>query len=293
MSANDAGMPAVRASGAPSNRAFAHGAPSGRAAAPDHHVGLLASYRWRTAENSAAYLLPHLRAGMDVLDAGCGPGSVTVDLARIVAPGRVVGVDLSTEALRKAGELAAARGVDTVVFERADVTELPYRDGSFEVVHAHQVLQHLADPVAALREMRRVTRPGGLVAVRDADYAATSWYPELPGLAVWARIYREAEASHGARADAGRRLLSWARAAGFEDVTASASVWCFANEDERAWWGRLWAGRCVDSAVARRAVAGGLATEADLAAVARAWLEWADSADAWCTVVHGEVVARR
>jgi SAM-dependent methyltransferase len=260
---------------------------------PQDHESVLRSHRWRTAENSAGYLLPYLRPAMDVLDVGCGPGSITVDLARRVAPGRVVGVDLSAEVLVKAGELAAGRGVDSVVFEQADVTALPYRDGSFDVVHAHQVLQHLCDPVAALREMRRVTRPGGIVAVREADYAATSWYPHSPGLDEWARIYGEAAASHGGQAEAGRRLLSWARAAGFDDVTASASVWCFANEAERTWWGTMWAERSVESTVARRAVAGGVATKDDLAAVARAWREWAEADDGWFTVVHGEVLAHR
>src|SRR3954467_14442373 len=146
-----------------------------------HGDEVLRAYRWRSAENSAGYLLPALRPGLDLLDVGCGPGSITVDLAARVAPGRVLGVDVASAPLEQARELAARAGAQAE-FRVGDVYALEVDDGSFDVVHAHQVLQHLTDPVAALREMARVCRPGGVVAVRDVDYAATTWFPAEPGL---------------------------------------------------------------------------------------------------------------
>jgi len=114
-----------------------------------HHDSVLRSHRWRTVENSAAYLLPHLAPGQDLLDVGCGPGTITVDLAGRVTPGKVTGVDASTEVVAEAETRRA--GADTVTFVTGDVYALAFDDGSFDVVHAHQVLQHLTDPVAALR----------------------------------------------------------------------------------------------------------------------------------------------
>src|SRR3954454_19712121 len=113
-----------------------------------HAEPVLQSHRWRTAENSAGYLLPSLRPGLDLLDVGCGPGTITVDLAALVAPGRVVGIDVSADPLAEARGLAERAGVD-VTFDVGDVYALAEPDDTFDVVHAHQVLQHLADPVAA------------------------------------------------------------------------------------------------------------------------------------------------
>src|SRR3954463_14102002 len=148
----------------------------------------LQSPRGRAVETSAPSLAPHLRPGLGVLDVGCGPGTITVDLAERVAPGRVVGLDVSADPLDEGRAPAAGRGVQ-VTFAVGDVYALEAPDDSFDVVHAHQVLQHLTDPVAALREMARVCRPGGRGAPRDGDYAAFPWFPGDPGLDRWLSVY--------------------------------------------------------------------------------------------------------
>jgi 2-polyprenyl-3-methyl-5-hydroxy-6-metoxy-1,4-benzoquinol methylase len=256
-----------------------------------HADPVLQSHRWRTVDNSAGYLAPHLRPGLDVLDVGCGPGTITVDLAARVAPGRVVGLDVSPAPLDEARELASSSGV-TVTFAVGDVYALDAADDSFDVVHAHQVLQHLTDPVAALREMARVCRPGGVVAVRDVDYATVTWFPENPGLDRWLALYgRVARANH-AEPDAGRRLVAWAHAAGLRDLTATTSSWCYASPQEREWWGNSWAGRATASAFAEQAVAYGLATPAELDDVAEAWRTWRDADDGWLGMMHGELLVR-
>jgi SAM-dependent methyltransferase len=257
-----------------------------------HHESVLRSHRWRTAENSAAYLLDALVPGARVLDVGCGPGTITVDFARRVAPGRVLGVDRSDEVLGVARDAARDSGVANVEFAVGDVYALDQPDASFDVVHAHQVLQHLVDPVAALREMRRVCTPEGVVAIRDSDYATFTWWPEDPRLTHWLGLYHDVARSNGAEPDAGRRLVTWALEAGCTSVDASASVWCFTTPTERVWWGGLWSERIVASAFAQQAVDRGFATRAELEELADAWRTWSDSPDAWFAVVHGEVRAR-
>jgi SAM-dependent methyltransferase len=251
-----------------------------------HHESVLRSHRWRTAENSAGYLLPHLKPGDRVLDVGCGPGTITADLAALAD--RVTAVEVTADALDLARAEIDRRGVGNVDFAVTDVHALDLPDDAFDVVHAHQVLQHVADPVQALREMRRVCRPGGIVAVRDSDYAAFTWYPELPGLADWQSLYRRTARANGGEPDAGRRLLSWARAAGFTDITATASVWCFADDTDRSWWGGLWADRVLGSAFAELADA----TEVDRQRIADAWQQWGADPDGWLIIPHGEVLAR-
>ncbi|MGY1887689.1 methyltransferase domain-containing protein [Blastococcus sp. SYSU DS0753] len=256
-----------------------------------HGEPVLQSHRWRTAENSAGYLLPALRRGLDLLDVGCGPGTITVDLAARVAPGRVLGLDVSPEPLDEAQAFAARAGV-AVIFAVGDVYSLDLPDASFDVVHAHQVLQHLTDPVAALREMARVCRPGGLIAVRDVDYAATTWFPADDGLDRWLALYQQVARRNGAEPDAGRRLVGWAHAAGLRDLTVSASAWCFATPAERKWWGTSWAGRATASSFAEQALAYGLATPEELQRIADAWLRWAGADDGWLGMLHGELLVR-
>ncbi|MFF7344666.1 class I SAM-dependent methyltransferase [Streptomyces antimycoticus] len=259
-----------------------------------HHESVLRSHTWRTAANSAAYLTGHLRPHMRILDIGCGPGTITADLAELVPQGQVTGVDTADSVLERARSVAEERGLANVSFAVADVHALDYPDDSFCVVHAHQVLQHVGDPVGALREMRRVCAPGGIVAVRDSDYAAMTWYPSVPGLDGWLDLYRRVARANGGEPDAGRRLRSWALEAGFTDIgiTSTASAWCYATEEERTWWSGLWADRTVASSYARRAVDGGHATEEELRSIAEAWRAWGEAPDGWFAVLHGEILCR-
>lgn len=169
-----------------------------------HHESVLRSHTWRTAANSAAYLLGSLKPHMKILDIGCGPGTITADLAALVPDGHVTGVDHAPGILEQARATAAERGLANIDFAVADVHALDYPDDTFCVVHAHQVLQHVGDPVQALREMLRVTKPGGYVAVRDSDYAAMTWYPASSGMDDWLDLYRRVARANGGEPDAGQ-----------------------------------------------------------------------------------------
>ena len=114
----------------------------------------------------------------------------------------------------------------------------------------------------------------------------------LPELDHWLDLYRRAARANGGEPDAGRRLLAWARAAGFDDITVTTSNWTYANPEDRARWGGMWADRILESALARQLVDSEMATSSDLQAISDGWKRWAADGDGWYLVPHGEIIAR-
>lgn len=261
--------------------AYAHG----------HHASVLRSHTWRTVENSAAYLLPTLKPGLRVLDVGAGPGTITSDFARIVAPAEVVGIDAAAGVVQKATEDAAPLGLDNLRFQVGDAYSMEFADASFDVVHAHQVLQHVGDPVAMLREMRRVTAVGGVVAARDVDYEGVIISPRMPELEDWLELYLQVHRGVSGEPAAGRYLKKWSREVGFSEVACTASLWLFESDEDRAWWGGMWAERAVASAFADNALRLGLADRARLERISDGWRRWAADPDGWMLLPHAEIVA--
>lgn len=264
----------------------------------EHHYthgyedAVLSSHRNRTAENSAAHLLPHLREGMRLLDVGSGAGTITADLARIVGPENVTAIEVSEESARITADELARQGLEGVDVRAADAHRLPFEDASFDVAHTHQVLHHVADPVQVLSEMRRVTAPGGIVSAREADYGAFRWYPELPGLDRWRELFIEAMVSNGGTPDAGRHLLGWALQAGLSDVEPGAGTWCYATPADRAFWAGSSSQRITAGAVARQLLDEGRATQDELDAIGADWKRWAEDPAGWFVLLHGEILAR-
>lgn len=256
-----------------------------------HHDSVLRSHRWRTVENSAAYLVSSLAPGDTLADVGCGPGTITFGLAERVA--RVVGIDAAAGVLAEARSEAQRQGHQNVSFEVGDVYALGFADGEFDVVHAHQVLQHLVDPVAALREMARVCRPGGIVAVRDGDYAGMSWYPLEPVLEEWMALYHAIARANQVEADGGRHLPRWCREAGLAEMSITVGTYCYAGAAETRWWGDVWAERATRSRFAEEALGRCLATPEDLARIADGWRAWACHPDALFVIPNVEVLCRR
>lgn len=146
----------------------------------------------RRAQEWVGFFLPHLYPGMRLLDVGCGIGSISLDLAEIVAPGHVVGVDADASQLEDARSAAVRRGVDNARFEVGDTYALPFADNAFDAALAHTLLVHLSEPVRVLRELRRVVRPGGVVAVSDDDFGTVVMSPANPlveeAVSLWVRM---------------------------------------------------------------------------------------------------------
>jgi SAM-dependent methyltransferase len=168
----------------------------------------------------AGFLLPHLRPGMHLLDCGCGPGSITVAWADVVHPGPVVGIDLRESDLQGGRALARERSVVNVTFQVATIYALPFAAASFDAVFANAVLQHLGDPLAAIREMRRVVKPGGVVGIADPAWHRSIRYPTTALLDAWDALIPRTMTHNGGNpfyAPSQRALL---REAGFSRTAA-------------------------------------------------------------------------
>jgi SAM-dependent methyltransferase len=255
-----------------------------------HSDLVLQAHRSRSAANSARHLLPLLKPGLSLLDVGCGEGWITRDLARLVAPGRVVGIDASAEVIERAR--AGGDVPDNLTFEAADLFNLGYQDGSFDVVHVHQVLHHLSDPVAAVRALARVGRPGGLISDREGDYGAAWWYPASAGWDTWQRVLIGVGRAQGEDLTIGRQLMRVAHLAGLPDFSVSASVWTYPGFEPAREIARSWAERLTAPRFVQLAMAAAVADEATLAAAARDIRAWAENPDAFFAHAHGEIIIR-
>lgn len=259
----------------------------------DHSTSVLQTHGWRTLSNSASYLLPHMKPDMNILDIGCGPGSITIDLAKHVPTGHVTGVEYVADPLPAARELATSQGISNIAFQQGDIHALPFGDNEFDIVHVHQVLQHIADPVAALSEMKRVCKRGGIVAARES--AGMNWYPENEGISKWKEITEAMGRGKGGHPHPGSRIHVWAMRAGFEDsmVERSAGTWCFSSPEERAYWGGSMEERARSSGFAKGAVEEGFASEADLELIAAGWRRFVEDEEGWFGMLHGEILCRK
>jgi SAM-dependent methyltransferase len=131
---------------------------------------------------------------MRLIDVGCGPGTITVGLAQVVAPGEVLGVDFAPEMIEQARSLAKEKRISNVRFEVARAEDLPVADESCDAAFEHTLLEHVANPLRVLREMRRVLKPGGVVGLADGDWGTMLVEPSIPammdGFALYERIWR-------------------------------------------------------------------------------------------------------
>lgn len=258
-----------------------------------HHESVLRVHQWRTVANSAAFLLPYLAPDTKLLDVGCGPGTISAELSLSTPQGSVTAIDLSSDVIELAKREHSAADYPNLNFDTGDVYALNYPDNSFDIVYTHQVLQHLGKPIEALLEMKRVLRPGGIIAVRDADYGVFSWSPALAEFDAWMAIYQEVTRRNGATANGGRALKGWVSKAGFHSLEVSGSVWTFSTLKDRQWWGGAWAQRVLKSDFADQALKYGVADSAQLESISAAFMRWVADDEAVFFVPNYEVIARK
>jgi ubiquinone/menaquinone biosynthesis C-methylase UbiE len=191
---------------------------------PGHTPSATAFLAARDLDSHGFFLAPLLQPGFDVLDAGCGPGTITTGIAEMVFPGRVTAVDLSAVHLETGRRLAQGREIMNLDFVAASACEMPFADNSFDVVFSHALLEHLPAPERAMAEFHRVTRPGGFIGICCPDWGAIEVddLPKQAGLAI--RAYRDLQETHGGNTRAGAQLPKWLTRAGFTPLACDGWI---------------------------------------------------------------------
>ena len=245
----------------------------------------------RSAETHAAYLLPHLKPGLRVLDFGCGPGTITVGLARAVDPGEVHGIDMEESQIGMARSAAGAGGHSNATFHVGDITALPFEDNVFDVAHCHAVLMHVPDTRAVLSEVKRVLKPGGIIASREMFVESSFLEPSGENFgAAWATFSRLL-AANGGHPQLGKELKNTFLEAGFSDIRVGGSFDFFGTAEDVAFLHRFIMDWFYSPNVIEAATKYGLATHEQFDTWKQDLYDWRDAAGACGGFAFGEVVA--
>jgi SAM-dependent methyltransferase len=226
----------------------------------------------RHAARDAAFLLPHLKQGMSLLDCGCGPGTITVGLAEAVSPGQVIGVDLDAGQIEAARKVVHDRGIKNLSFEATSVYQLPFPDHSFDAVFSHALFEHLSEPQAALQEIRRVLRPGGFVGLSSPDWSGNLTAPRDQEVERAIEIFKAIQQRNGGNPYVGRELGRLLEEAGFSRIKLSAVYDCYEDVPLVA---ELLAQQ-IEEGVGRQIVSSPGLSRAEVAGLCRSLREWAN-----------------
>lgn len=246
----------------------------------------------RRASSHASFLLPYLQPGMSLLDCGCGPGSITLDLAELVSPGEVVGIDIEPIQIERANSLREVGNLENIRFEVGDVTDLKFSKESFDVVFAHGVIEYLEDPVQVFKEMRDVLREDGILAIRHGDWGGFLFAPENSEAANFFDLFVQLMKTDGGDPFFGRNQLSYLHQAGFAEVKVSASFDCWTSSPDVARQVALYmAAHCISDEFTQPIIDLGLSDQPTLERISKELRNWGESPDAFAAEAWGEALA--
>lgn len=262
---------------------------------PDYTLGSVEEFarrqRRHTAENRAAYLLPHLKPGLAVLDFACGAGGISIGLAKAVAPGELHGVDMEQSQIDLARAAARDSGCGNAIFHVGDVTRLPFEDDFFDVTHCHNVLLHVPDTGAVLSEVRRVLKPGGLIACRELVFGASVAHPGSERTKKLWQMYLDVLRADDGHPEIGMDLKNQLLMAGFTNVRASMSFTTFSEPEEISAFHDLVTEGFLSQEITDAAMKYRAWTEKMSQEVRETWDEWRNHPGAIAAFAYGEALA--
>ena len=247
----------------------------------------------RSVSRNAPHLLPHLKPNMRVLDFGCGPGTISIGLADAVAPGELHGVDMEESQITLARDIARAGDHANAKFSVGDVTELPFEDSYFDVVHGHAVLMHTPDVDAVLRELLRVLKPGGIISLRELITESSFTEPHY-GITnqIW-DAFEKRLIANGGNPNLGKELKSNLHANGFKNVDSSGTFESFSSPDDIEFSYQFLLGVFFDESAVEGDIARGPATRETFDGWRRAVDRWRNEPDAYSAFAWGEAIDRK
>jgi SAM-dependent methyltransferase len=243
----------------------------------------------RNAAWHAAFFLPHLQPGMSLLDCGCGSGSITVGLAEAVSPGRVIGIDVERSVIERAVLRTKQHAITNARFQVGSGYELPFEDNSFDAVFAHALLEHLGEPLRAIREMRRVLKPGGVLGLRSIDIGGRIIHPTNDSLEQYHHFFETVLKHDGRDMRIGRRLRGLLKGEGFSEVEASASYDCHWGSQAVGALAAAW----IEFPFLDEAEALGWTDSATVEKIRDAFRKWRQSPDAFFAWSQCQAVGRK
>ncbi len=244
----------------------------------------------RSAATNAAYLLPHLKPGMRVLDFGCGPGTISVGLAKAVEPGELHGIDMEESQIEIARNAASAGGHKNAIFRKGDIADLPFEDNFFDVAHCHAVLIHITDVEAVLNEVKRVLKPGGIISSREMFVDSSFFEPEIKG---GAEAFSKFMSASGGHPQMGKKLKRLFFNAGFSDIDAKVSLGTYGTAEDIRFLHDFMTAWLLSSSTVRTAEKYGVATERQLKDWCKMLDRWRDDPGAIAGFAWGEAIGRK
>ena len=252
--------------------------------------GLNKDYAKRTAEEQAAFLLPYLKPGMNIIDVGCGPGSITLGIAKAVAPGLVTGIDHDSVNIEKAEGLAEETGIENAAFKEGDVLPLPFEDKSFDGAFENNVFTHLAgNSVQCAKEVYRTIKTGGFFGARDADADSVVWGNISEPIKKLDSLFKLWHKSRGSDITLGKRLPAVLREAGFINIVTSISGDTKSSPEDVHSHAEITLS-LIDGPFGKAVLENEWADEGTLKNIKETIKEWGENPDSFFSNVHVEVI---
>ena len=241
----------------------------------------------RTAATHAAYLLPHLKPGLRMLDIGCGPGTISVGLAKAVHPGEFIGVDMEESQVELSIKAEHEGGNANARFQVADALNMLFPNDHFDVVHLHAVLMHIPDTMPALSEIQRVLKPGGILGVRDSIMDMSFIAPNIGNLNRFYPIFAAVVTANGGHPHMGKDHRALLSKAGFVDIESTGSFDSWGSPETVPALSHFIGGLPF----AEQAISQGITTREELDELRKNAIVWRDHPGAFTAMAFGEVVA--